>query len=78
MDSEPGLADVLKETATLDEALLEVPGLSNLSILPAGALRGSAGELICSETMQQVLQELRQPKVAVMLALAGLSTLKLR
>ena len=58
--SERGLADILKDTATLDEALLEVPGLSNLSILPAGTLRGSAGELICSETMQQVLQELRR------------------
>ena len=37
--SEWGLADILKDTATLDEALLEVPGLSNLSILPAGTLR---------------------------------------
>ena len=58
--TERGLADILKDTATLDECLLEVPGLSNLSILPAGTLRGSAGELICSETMQQVLQELRR------------------
>ncbi len=47
--SECGLGDVLTETATLDEALLEVPGLSNLSILPAGTLKGNAGQLICSE-----------------------------
>jgi polysaccharide biosynthesis transport protein len=58
--SERGLGDILKETANLDEALLEVPGLSNLSILPAGILKGSAGELICSEPMQRVLQELRR------------------
>jgi polysaccharide biosynthesis transport protein len=55
-----GLADILKEPMGLDGALLEVPGVSNLSILPAGTLRGNAGELICSETMQRVLQELRQ------------------
>ena len=55
-----GLGDVLTESATLDHALLEVPGLSNLSILPAGTLTGNAGQLLCSETMQRVLQDLRQ------------------
>jgi succinoglycan biosynthesis transport protein ExoP len=60
LTSERGLGDLLKEAVTIDQALLEVPGLSNLSILPAGTLKGNAGELICSETMQRVLQELRQ------------------
>lgn len=55
-----GLGNVLAQSATLDEALLEVPGLSNLSILPAGSLEGNAGQLICSETMQQVIESLRQ------------------
>ena len=34
--------------------------MTNLSILPAGTLKGNAGQLICSETMQQVLQDLRE------------------
>jgi capsular exopolysaccharide synthesis family protein len=60
LDAPQGLSQVLKGTATLDNALLEVPGLSNLSVLPAGLLKGNAGALICSESMQMVLQELRQ------------------
>jgi polysaccharide biosynthesis transport protein len=55
-----GLSEVLGGVLTLDGALLEVPSVSNLSILPAGTLKGNAGQLICSETLQQVLQELRQ------------------
>jgi succinoglycan biosynthesis transport protein ExoP len=55
-----GLSEVLTHSATVDSVLLEVPGLSNLSIMPAGILKGNAGQLICSETMQQAMQELRQ------------------
>jgi succinoglycan biosynthesis transport protein ExoP len=58
--SNQGLSEVLRETMTLDGALLEVPGMSNLSILPAGTLKGNAGQLICSQTMQQILQDLRE------------------
>jgi succinoglycan biosynthesis transport protein ExoP len=60
LNASQGLSEVLKGTAALDGALLEVPGMSNLSILPAGLLKGNAGSLICSETMQMVVQELRQ------------------
>jgi len=60
LNAPQGLSEVLKGTATLDDALLEVPGMSNLSILPAGLLKGNAGSLICSETMQMVVQELRR------------------
>jgi capsular exopolysaccharide synthesis family protein len=55
-----GLSEVLTRSANVDSVLLEVPGLPNLSIMPAGTLKGNAGQLICSETMQQVVQELRQ------------------
>ena len=55
-----GLSEVLTRSATVDSVLLEVPGLPNLSIMPAGVLKGNAGQLICSETMQQAVQELRQ------------------
>ena len=48
LNAAQGLGDVLTESATLDHALLEVPGLSNLSILPAGTLTGNAGQLLCS------------------------------
>ncbi len=60
LTSNEGLSEVLREDLTLDSALLEVPGMSNLSILPAGTLKGNAGQLICSQTMQQILQDLRE------------------
>jgi polysaccharide biosynthesis transport protein len=55
-----GLGDVLTEDASLEECLLEIPGMSNLSILPAGRSKGNFGQLICSEKMQQVLGGLRE------------------
>ena len=55
-----GLSEVLTRSATVDSVLLEVPGLPNLSIMPAGVLKGNAGQLICSESMQLAVQELRQ------------------
>jgi succinoglycan biosynthesis transport protein ExoP len=60
LTSNEGLSEVLREDLTLDNALLEVPGMPSLSILPAGTLKGNAGQLICSQTMQQVLQDLRE------------------
>jgi polysaccharide biosynthesis transport protein len=55
-----GLSEVLTRSATVDSVLLEVHGLPNLSIMPAGILKENAGQLICSETMRQAMQELRQ------------------
>jgi len=55
-----GLGDVLTGDAMLEKSLLEIPGMSNLSILPAGRSRGNFGQLICSEKMQQVLGGLRE------------------
>jgi len=55
-----GLRDVLAGVATLDDVLLEVVELSNLSILPAGKSEGNAGQLVCSAAMQQVLRAVRQ------------------
>src|SRR6202035_5502724 len=60
LTSNEGLSEVLREDLTLDNALLEVPGMPSLSILPAGTLKGNAGQLICSQTMQQVVQDLRE------------------
>ena len=55
-----GLGDVLSGSANLESSLLEIPGLSNLSILPAGRSKGNFGQLICSERMEQVLAGLRE------------------
>jgi capsular exopolysaccharide synthesis family protein len=55
-----GLGDVLKGDATLESSLLEIPGMSNLSILPAGRSKGNFGQLICSEKMEQTLGGLRE------------------
>lgn len=55
-----GLGDVLSGDATLENSLLEIPGTSNLSILPAGRSKGNFGKLICSEKMEQTLGSLRE------------------
>ncbi len=55
-----GLGDVLTGDATLETSLLEVPGLSNLSILPAGRSKGNFGQLICSGKMEQTIAALRE------------------
>jgi succinoglycan biosynthesis transport protein ExoP len=55
-----GLGDVLTGDAMLEDSLLEIPGMSNLSILPAGRSKGNFGQLICSEKMEQTLAGLRE------------------
>jgi succinoglycan biosynthesis transport protein ExoP len=55
-----GLGDVLTGDAMLENSLLEIPGMSNLSILPAGRTKGNVGQLICSEKMEQTLAGLRE------------------
>ncbi len=55
-----GLGDVLSSEATLESSLIEVPGVGNLSILPAGRSKGNFGQLICSEKMEETLSVLRE------------------
>ncbi|MFB3916900.1 MAG: GumC family protein [Terriglobales bacterium] len=59
-DCQHGLSDVLKKYCTLEEALVPVPSKPGLTLLPAGAVPESAGELICSEGMREVIRQLRQ------------------
>ncbi len=60
-DLEQGLSEVLtRRSARWTMPCWKFPGMPNLSILPAGTLKGNAGQLICSESMQQILQELRR------------------
>ena len=54
----PGLADVLLGAATLDEAVIPIPG-QPLLLLPAGDGVARSTELLASSTMQQVVDTLR-------------------
>ena len=58
--SRPGLTDVLNGTSPLDRALVHIPGLANLTVLPAHAGSPKAGQLVCSDRMRNVLDELRK------------------
>lgn len=53
-----GLADVLLGTATLEEALVEIPG-HQLSLLPAGSGAARSTELLASTAMQRTVDALR-------------------
>jgi polysaccharide biosynthesis transport protein len=57
--SDKTLADVLRGNATLDEALVEVPSVSNLSVLPAGHAPEWARQLSESERVAAVIRDLR-------------------
>jgi capsular exopolysaccharide synthesis family protein len=54
----PGLVDVVTGTATIDEALVTVPG-QPLSLLPAGGGAARSTELLASTAMQRTLDMLR-------------------
>jgi capsular exopolysaccharide synthesis family protein len=56
--AQPGLVDVLVGAATLEEALVAVPG-HHLFVLPAGMPAGRSTELLASSMMQQVIDSLR-------------------
>ena len=58
--SNVGLTDVLNSTSPLGAALVKVPGLPNLTVLPAHAGSPSAGRLMCSDRMPGVLADLRK------------------
>ena len=58
LPAEPGLVDVLVGAATLDDALVPVPG-HNLFVLPAGLAAGRSTELLASAMMARVAEALR-------------------
>jgi capsular exopolysaccharide synthesis family protein len=55
---EPGLVDVLTGTATLEEALIELPD-HHLTILPAGRPYGRPTEMLASGPMRRLIDTLR-------------------
>jgi capsular exopolysaccharide synthesis family protein len=59
LESPPfGLTEVLRRSCMLHTALVRVPSMPNLVLLP-GLVSPNAGELICSEDMREVLRQLR-------------------
>jgi capsular exopolysaccharide synthesis family protein len=54
-----GLKDLLEGTTPLEGVLREVTSLPNLSVIPAHAGSINAGQLVCSETMRNVIADLR-------------------
>ncbi|PYV68095.1 MAG: hypothetical protein DMG97_25655 [Acidobacteria bacterium] len=59
LSANEGLRDVLTEARSLESILREAPRLGNLSIVSTGRSNDNSGQLICSDKMRQVLQELR-------------------
>jgi len=55
-----GLTDVLNGTAPLNRVLVQIPNAANLTVLPAHAGSEKAGQLVCSDQMRKVLDELRK------------------
>ena len=60
ISGEFGLTDVLQGLIPLDRVLVDVPNVPKLSVVPAHSGNVNAGQLVCSEAMRGVLQDLRQ------------------
>jgi capsular exopolysaccharide synthesis family protein len=58
--SNRGLTNVLAGESALGEALVEVPGFSNLKVLLSGPLPGNSSEVLGSNAMGRVLVELKE------------------
>jgi capsular exopolysaccharide synthesis family protein len=58
--NEPGLADVLRGTCRLDEAIFAVDKLPGLHVLPAGEPCGNPTELLDSEPWRDLAETVRQ------------------
>jgi polysaccharide biosynthesis transport protein len=55
-----GLTDVLKGSSQLERVLVNIPSVSNLTVLPAHAGSPHAGQLACSDRMREIIDELRK------------------
>jgi capsular exopolysaccharide synthesis family protein len=56
--AEPGLIDVLTGGATIDQALVPIPG-QHLALLPAGLPSARSAEILSGATLQQAVDDLR-------------------
>jgi len=60
VENEPGLLDVLKDPAKDVESVILPTDIPGLSVLPAGSQSETATELLASERMAQIVQQLSQ------------------
>jgi len=54
-----GLSDVLAGAGSVQRAYVTLPAVPNLTVIPANPGDPKAGQLVCSEAMGEILQELR-------------------
>ncbi len=57
---EPGLSDVLIGRASLEDAVYEVSDVPNLYLLPCGPIPPNPAELLSSQSLQNLLETLKQ------------------
>ncbi len=57
--SSPGLADVLQDRCSLEEAIVQVEEIPNLLVLPAGEATGNPAELLDSVPWKRAIMTLR-------------------
>jgi succinoglycan biosynthesis transport protein ExoP len=60
MSTKIGLSDVLVGTVPLEDAIVDVASVPNLSVIPAHPGHVNAGQLLCSEAVATVLARLRK------------------
>jgi capsular exopolysaccharide synthesis family protein len=58
--SRPGLTNVLAAEVSVDDALTDVPGSTNVRILPSGPMVGNPAELLGSAAMARIITRLRE------------------
>jgi capsular exopolysaccharide synthesis family protein len=58
LDSSPGLTDVLVGTHSIEEVIRPIPGVQNVSVIPAGSPPPNPSELLGSAAMGQLLAKL--------------------
>ena len=59
LSSDRGLRDALTLPTSLESVLQKAPGLRDLSILPTGSSVHNSGQILCSNRMREILEELR-------------------
>lgn len=58
--AEVGLSEVLTGAAPVGRALVNAPGIANLVVLPSHAGSLDAGQLMCSNSIDDIIQDLRR------------------
>jgi succinoglycan biosynthesis transport protein ExoP len=60
VSSKLGLSDVLEGSINLEKVLVSTPNVRQLAVVPSHSGNANAGQLVCSEAMRQVVNDLRQ------------------